>query len=252
MHGIPKDKPQITVSDISGTSNVKGMRSSSYPTPVGRLVARQNSNSTNRIISYDYTHTHQIDFEIELDSKRIEAIEQIRLGGELTFSISLYATATQNENSTPLHNQPYELLVSQSDWIKVLESIGYQKTLLLEIPVPTGETNATFAEAAKHLGTAQKHMLLGHYRDAVGACRDVLESMNRFLYSEDNPAQTSKRKRDKSERISAVRVSLYELTSAAKHADDTTSLIEWNLADARASISMAATLLQWANEECCN
>lgn len=244
-HNVPKVQT-ITVANISGSLRVQGAVSQSNPTLLGRLV-QQGTN--NPITTYEHVGNHYISLEIELDAARVEAIEQIRLGENLTFLIDLFATAYRGESSQQLYRQPYQLTISQSDWIKVLESIGYRKTLLIEIPIPTGEANPALTEATKHLAKAQKQMLHGHCREAVGACRDVLESLNRSINDEGEPAQTSKRKRDKRERFLAIRTALLELTHAAKHVDDTTSLIEWNLADARASISLAATLLQWASEE---
>jgi len=244
-HNVPNAQ-KITVTNISGALRVQGVGSQSNPTLLGRLV-QQGTNYP--IATSEHIGNHQISFEIELDAKRIDAIEQIRLGENLTFSIELYATANRGELSQPLYQQPHQLTISQSDWIKVLENIGYRKTLLIEIPVPTGEANPALTEATKHLANAQKQMLHGHYREAVSACRDILESLNRSINDEVEPVQTSKKKRDKRERFLAIRTALLELTHAAKHTDETTSLIEWNLADARASISLAATLLQWASEE---
>jgi hypothetical protein len=244
-HNVPKEQT-ITVTNISGALHVQGIGSQSNPTLLGRLV-QQGTNYP--ITTYEHVANHQISLEIELDAKRIDAIEQIRLGENLTFLISLFATANSGGLSQQLYSQPHQLTISQSDWIKVLESIGYRKTLLIEIPVPTGEANPALTEATKHLANAQKQMLHGHYREAVSSCRDVLESLNRSISDEGESAQTSKKKRDKRERFLAIRTALLELTHAAKHVDDTTSLIEWNLADARASISLTATLLQWASEE---
>lgn len=244
-HNRPKEHP-ITVINISGRLSVQGTASPSNPTLLGRLVQ---SGSNYPITTYEHVGDHQITLEIELDAARIEAIEKVRLGGNLTFSIDLYATAHQGDESTQLYRQPHQLVVSQSDWISLLENIGYRKTLLLEVPVPTGESNSNFAEATKHLANAQKQMLHGHYREAVGACRDVLESLSRSLNDDGEPAQSDKHKRDKRDRFTATRKALHALTSAAKHADATTSLIEWSLADSRAAISLAATLLQWTSEE---
>ena len=244
-HNVPNAQ-KITVTNISGALHVQGVGSQSNPALLGRLV-QQGTNYP--ITTSEHISNHHISLEIELDGKRIDAIEQIRLGGNLTFVIALYATANRGEISQPLYQQPHQLAISQSDWIKVLESIGYRKTLLIEIPVPTGETNPTLAEATNHLANAQKQMLHGHYREAVSACRDVLESLNRSIKNDEAEPASTKKKRDKRERFLAIRTALHELTHAAKHVDDTTSLIEWNLADARAAISMTATLLQWASEE---
>lgn len=247
MHGTPKNAPEITVTEISGILNVKGNNSQTHPSLAGKLSTSPSSTST--IKSYEHVHDHNVDLEIDLDSNRIEAIEQIRLGGDLTFSIDLYATAIQNENSVQLHRQVYELVVNQSDWIKILENIGYRKTVFLEIPVPLGNTYPSFNDATKHLENAQKQMLHGHYREAVAACRDALESLNRLLNVSDENIPSERKERNKMERISAIRREIYNFTSAAKHSDKTTSEFEWYLADAKASISMIAILLQWESEE---
>lgn len=240
----PKGQPSITVTDLFGSLHARGTNSPSHPSLVGRLVANQSY----FIRTSEYSGSHQVNLEVELDSARMEAIESIRLGGDLTFSVSLYGFADSQGNKQTLYRLPCDLPVGQSDWIKVLENVGYRKTALLEIPIPTGEINSVFSEAVAHLETAQKQMLRGHYREAVGACRDVLESLSRFLKNENNEIQTPKQKRSKEDRINAIKKAFYDLTSAAKHSDETTSQFEWSRADAVSSIRMAATLLQWAHE----
>lgn len=242
---IPEEKG-IAVTNFSGTLHVQGIGSPSNPTILGRLIEHGEPRT---IRTYPRSGNHHFSFEIDVDERRIEAIERIRLGGNLTFSLELFATALQGETSEQLHRQPYQLTVSQSDWIKLLENIGYRKTLLLEVSVPNGESNPALSESTKHLANAQKQMLHGHYREAIGACRDTLESLNLFLRNFEAPISSEKRKRDKQERFSVIRQSLFDLTHAAKHADEVTSQIEWSLTDTRAAIGLTATLLQWVSEE---
>lgn len=245
IHAQP-ETDTITVTNFSSTLSLTENTNHSIPHRIGRLTPQDGFNS---LSSFSHTTDKRINFEVELDAKRIEAIEQIRLGGSLNFSIQLYATATQGKQSELLNGQSYSLTVSQSDWIQILENIGYRKTLLLEVPLPMGETNSAFKDAAKHLDHAHKQMLHGHYRDAVGACRDAIESLNLSLKDEVASLPKNKRERSKADRVNALRQSFYELTNAAKHADEVTESIDWNLADARACISFAATLLQLAAEE---
>ncbi len=244
-HPIPEDQT-ITVTALSGTVHVQRIGSSSIPIPLGRLTQHDAPHS---IRTYSHVNNHHFCLEIEVDEKRIEAIESLRLGGDLSLSIRLFPTALQGDISHQLYCQSFQYTVSQSDWIKLLENIRFCKTLLLEIPVPTDQSSQTIAESTKFLANAQKQMLLGHFREAVGACRDALESLNLFLKNFEAPLSPDKRKRDKQERFSAIRNSLFELTHAAKHADEVTSQIEWNLADTRATIGLTATLLQWVSEE---
>lgn len=112
-----------------------------------------------------------------------------------------------------------------------------------------------FPEAAEHLKTAQTHLLKGHFRDAVGSCRDVMESLSTAL-SDDKyqPPETIKawfkdmQTMGKEERLRLVRRALRVLTNPAKHADKVSASIEWGPEDARAVIVMAAILLQMAAE----
>jgi len=53
--------------------------------------------------------------------------------------------------------------------------------MLLEIPILDEKVSPRFPEAAEHLRTAQTHLLRGNFRDSVGACRDVMESLSKAL-----------------------------------------------------------------------
>jgi len=217
-------------------------------------LRRQGAESA--LTASQYTSKVVVPLEIELDARRIEAIERIRLGGELFFRLILYGIASGGRND---HQQTMQASLdyraNQGTWIEILGQMDYQKTVLLEIPVPGDEISPQYLPVSRHLQTAQMHMMRGHFRDAVGACRDVMESLASALNDEKNELPGAikswfeeTRAMDKEERLRIVRRALKVLTHPARHADDVSTSIEWGPTDARATIAMAAALFQLAAE----
>jgi hypothetical protein len=99
-------------------------------------------------------------------------------------------------------------------------------------------------------------MLRGHFKDAVGTCRDVLELVSSALNDEKEQAPESikslfegTREMDKEQRLRVVRRSLKILTHPARHADQVSTSVEWGPLDASSVIMMTAALLQLAAEK---
>lgn len=67
--------------------------------------------------------------------------------------------------------------MNQGGWVGVLEQMGYRRTLLIEVPVPSDGRPAGLVQAVELLGKAQEHILHGRDRDTVAACRVVLEAI---------------------------------------------------------------------------
>ncbi len=65
------------------------------------------------------------------------------------------------------------LKVPQSDWVKLLDQAGYQKTIFVEIKGPDDDA---LGAALKHMKDAQAAFLRGSYAHAVAECRKALES----------------------------------------------------------------------------
>ncbi len=245
-----RDKPEeqkITVTNLAGDLSVSGKNGTQHY--LG-YVWRQGVNSP--LTTYPQVGTHYITFEIELDAPRIDALERIRLGGDLNFYLNLHGVV----NTTQWGAQPSNQIklcypANQSTWIKILEQIGFRNTLLLEVQLLPEMSNPVYANAIKHLQNAQTQMLQGHYRTAVGECRDVLESLSAVL--EDEKEQTPEMLKSwfsdtqnmgKEQRIRLMRRAFKVLTNASKHADSNAASIEWGATDARTAINMAASLFQ--------
>jgi hypothetical protein len=221
-----------------------------------RLVGRMRRQGPDYpFISYPNTQKMRFQLEIELDNNRIEAIERIRQGGKLNFEMNMYAIASlgQERRSQSVQSS-LRYPVNQGTWIEMLDQMGYRKTLLLEIPLT--DDIGLHPEALAFLNTAQTHLLRGHYRDAVGACRNVLEALSKELGDEkDILPDTIKswfegsNKMSKDERTRLVRRALKILTHPAHHADEVASKMEWELEDAKAILIFSAAMVQMAGNK---
>lgn len=250
-HG-KKAEEEVTVSNIGGTLCVRGR--DTQDRFLGHVWLE---NPESALVTYEHMYERNLQFEIELDAMRLAAIEDIRLGGDLNFTLHICGIA-RNASDGRLHTMtaPLQYLANQSTWIKVLDEMGYRQTMLLEIPILDAKVSPRFPEAAEHLRTAQTHFLRGHFRDSVGACRDVMESLSKALsddkYQPDEAVKSyfkSTRSMGKKERVRLIRRAVTVLTHPARHADKDSSSIDWSPMDARAVIVMTVTLLQLAAGE---
>jgi len=251
MHNKPPGQ-EVTVTNIGGTMEVCGKDSSAR-----FLGYLRRESPESPLVTYDHTNNGNFQFEIELDAKRIEAIEHIRLGGDLNFTLNIYGIAhNASDGRSHTVRASLQYRANQSTWIEVLDKMGYRRIMLLEIPILDEKVSPRFPEAAEHLRTAQVHLLRGHFRDSVGACRDVMESLSKALsddkYQPDEAVKScfkSTRSMGKEERLRLIRRAVTVLTHPARHADEVSSSIEWSPMDARAVMVMTATLLQLAAGE---
>ncbi len=245
MHNKSPEQ-EVTVTNIGGAMEVRGKDTSARFLGYLRREAPESP-----LVTYDHTNKGDFQFEIELDARRIEAIEHIRLGGDLNFTLNIYGIArSASDGSLLTVTASLQYRANQSTWIEVLDQMGYRRTMLLEIPILDEKVSPRFPEAAEHLRTAQTHLLRGNFRDSVGACRDVMESLFKAL-SDNNyqPEFKDMRSMGKEERLRLVRRAVTVLTHPERHADEVSASIEWGPMDARAVIVMAATLLQLAAAE---
>ena len=235
----------VVIDNITGKVEVKAKQGKGREDYLGRL---RRVDANDLVQTYDYASKKSITFEIELDPKRIEALEKIRAGGELNFKFTIYARA-RDRNGIQEVSESITYNANQSIWVSVLEGMGYRKTMLLEIPVLSEEISPSFAKAVENLKQAQLHLLNGHYRDSVATCRDVLECLAMAVGDdkETEPMNFDNQKgMDKETRFRLVRKALRVVTHAAKHSDEVTVQIEWNYEDAKATVAIAAILVSLA------
>jgi hypothetical protein len=129
--------------------------------------------------------------------------------------------------------------------------MGYQRTLLIEIPIPDPNQHPEFAVAVEALSQAQAHMGFAHDRDAVGSCRDALEAVTLAVGDNDNLDAdvqrvlfANSRSMSKAERLRVLRRALKLVTHPARHRDEVSVTIDWSRIDAITLITMTAAFLR--------
>jgi len=245
-----KEDQLVKLSDINGELSI--MFPNGDKKFVGRTFYRL---SQSELKSRTSSHDDYLSFEIELDRVRIEAIEDGRKGGDFTFEFTFKARGMIQNDSTLVESK-LNYQVNQSTWIKVLGEMKYRKTLLLEIPLEMDQNTQEFNDVVKYLKEAQNFFVNGRYRDSVGTCRDVLDSLNsivkdeRLTLPEELKSFFSHSKdMDKSERIKIMLRAIKTLTHPARHVDEVSRSFDWNMVDSKAVLAMTAALIQMTIED---
>lgn len=192
-----------------------------------------------------YSQPTAILYELLLSPAAIEALEHLRGGESIQFRLKIQAHLTRGAE-TLATNDEVLCSVPQSDWIAVLEQMGYRKTLLLELPIPQGDEGSV---PQRHLETARGHILRGHYEDAVASCRKALEGWTTLRGEGEGvkKARDTKRSASRSltlyERELLVRDAATNFADLAHHADEVANAESYSREDAAMMVAIAAAIL---------
>jgi len=231
-------------------SGIGGRVEVSFPNAPRRYLGLLSSSdgrvSVRKINGSSLEHTQHF---LELDRARIEAIEACRDGKDLVLNVSLWAKAVA-ESTVERAATEIAHHIEQGSWVRILGEMEYRRSVLLEVPVPNAQASPALFKAVAALERAQLAHQRGEYRDSVAACRDVLEELATALQESDiadsrPPSLPDNRNSwTKEHRWENLRDALRILTHAAKHADQYTSGIAWNRADATTAIAIVAAELR--------
>lgn len=192
-----------------------------------------------------YSQQTAILYELLLSPAAIEAVERLRGGECIQFRLKIQAHLTRGAETLATSDEVL-CSVPQSDWIAVLEQIGYRETLLLELPIPQGDEESV---PQRHLKAARSHMLRGHYEDAVASCRKALEgwTTQRAEAAAVKKARDTKRNDARSltlyERELLVRDAAANFSDLAHHADEVANAERYSREDAAMMVAITAAIL---------
>lgn len=117
---------------------------------------------------------------LELDRRQLETIEDLRLGGDLVFTFTLKGVVHRSgevDFLSPDNAVYYQ--ESQSDWIKLLASLGYSDYLTLDLALPAGNLSSApeVAAAAASLREALAALTRNECEEAVADCRPGFKAL---------------------------------------------------------------------------
>ncbi len=163
-----------------------------------------------------------IGFRMALSMAQVEAIEFLRSGANFNLSLWLYSEIVEGNESRAVSCQT-TVTIKQSEWIAVLERMGYQETLLLEFGLP--QHIAQNSGVVKCVQIARNHFFQGNYNECVGECRKLLEifklnppesselgtARNKFFDRNERESMTVK------ERLLILRAAIHHTTNLPHH-----------------------------------
>ncbi len=112
--------------------------------------------------------------------------------------------------------------LTRSDWTRILSGMQWEERVLLEIPVSGGRTVPRFSKVAEHLRKALHDLDIGHWTDAVLACREALEALELIDPNQAPPvSEWSDSKKqygwDVGDRVAFARWAVRHITHAGAH-----------------------------------
>lgn len=235
--GSVTDPDRLKLTDLTAELRTGGKLVGTFNAPLQSMPVTTYPERSNRAHIY---------LTCDLDRVRLEAIEDVRAGGNIDFTVNLAGRYSTGH----AFGVGDSLAINQGVWVSVLEQLGYRKTMLIEVPVPDPAEQPELSEAINLLGQAQGHMQRGHDREAVGALRDVLEQLTMALGDDDNldPDLTrvlfsNGRSMTKADRLRVLRRALKLVTHPARHRDQVSVLIDWSRVDSQQMLTMVAAFL---------
>lgn len=186
-----------------------------------------------------------IELALDMTREKLELLERQRRGRDLTVIIDPAIHAVSGDrNLTSLTTQA-RLMIPALHWAAVLDQVRFAEAFSLIIPL--GDAEAPTRHASDELKRARRALDEGRYEDSISSARKVIEQLWR---SPDGQSRVTSKgtQRSKSDRVAATADALYDLCSAAQHADQHTIGISWTRRDAVLILSAVASLLAWQAE----
>jgi len=142
----------------------------------------------------------------ELDYRKLDFIEENR-SGDISFIINLNLIGIYRykkdgyENileafqrgiqtfevrvSSPEHHN--EIVIAQSEWIKILEKLDYGKIKIIELSIPVISPSRLFNRAVKHFENAKRNFEEGKYPEVLTSCIHVIEELDKLINLNEKP-----------------------------------------------------------------
>ncbi len=116
----------------------------------------------------------------DLDTWRLERIEEYRKGEELKLWLQLWPTFRGKGSFWDIDVRPFRIEVPRDKWLRVLEGMEHGRYEILEIPRAHLD-DAKFEDAMKHLTAARLSIDKGNYEETLRHCRIAIESFTSAL-----------------------------------------------------------------------
>lgn len=192
-------------------------------------------------------NAQRMDFSLKLplQHQQLERLEVARDGGNLDFVLRFLTRGSTDKSREDWEEYVGEMpaQVPQSAWVVQYNSAKAGNVLLFEVRLPNSSLRHP---AEKHLLKAQGLLTGGDWRNCVNECRQFAEELGgaRSALALDKLA-ISRRTMTKDERGDAIVAAIQNYGHAAAHSESKHGELEYNRADAKLMLSLAASLAEF-------
>jgi hypothetical protein len=204
------------------------------------------------------------DFHVPLSREAISLIEDRRTG-DVEYAISAYLmVAPVVGEETPVLGIPHGAVVvgrfgnsfgrekiPRSQWLELLQSMGWDETLLIELPYRL--SGRAHPVATSRWEEAMQHYRQGDWEETLAACRKVFEMLAYEKTAEGSAQPDMRRLRewfepsDKGNHLNEMLTAFGKFLHLARHQQSPTSGIRIGKDDAMLALTTTAALLRYLN-----
>jgi len=195
--------------------------------------------------------------QFPLSLAALEAVERLRQGAPLDFTVVLHGSVFVYDNQTNLYDacrlqvdgssdNPVQFRADRDNWIQQVHTVSPMGSVLVEIPLPR-EKAAPWDQVWKRLESASANLAQGGElgcKNCVGEVRQALDVWRKIDRFQTNVSPEEKQK-DKEQRLYDVAKALFHYCSLSVHADEHRS--PWTCADAIMALAGVCGLLSARN-----
>jgi hypothetical protein len=147
-------------------------------------------------------------------------------------------------------SNPIRAQIPQSEWLKYLRTLGWDETVLFELPVTV--PRQSFPQAQARLEEAMGHFRRGDWEESMSSCRKVMEAL---AAARTDPTEKPNPKNlreyfevgEKGDALNSVLYQFGQLLHLARHEHGTAITIKVTRDDALLSLMIAGAFLRYVS-----
>lgn len=208
----------------------------------------------------------RLDVRVPLSRETLEHVENKREGEDLEYdlSVDLYVARVSTTGETNIgapwkvvlaqsqHGHSLEGEFPQSDWLDLLKGLGWEETLLVEIPARRLRHRSP--QAMNRYREALNHHRRGNWRKSLAACREVFEALA-WRHTDDEATEPDMRTlrnyfpdNRKGETINSTLKELAEFLHLGRHVQNMEANIDIERKDSVLALNITAGVLRYTAE----
>ncbi len=224
----------LTVLNVAGTLH-------SDEKPLALLGARPDSVPITR------GRDARTDFQLDcfISPEQLRAVEEGR-HGDMRFYVVARMTIHRG-GSFHAGDIKQRLRVSQSDWLRQLDGVGFFESLLLEIAVPSAQENDAIARACLTLAEARARLAMKGTSNVFGSLKALVDDLDKYTGARVDPGALARKglgEWSMQDRMDNLRAALRRLVGVGEHGGDAREVVVSDAA-AEAAFVIACGLTRW-------